>query len=496
MRVKEERNLIRERIYYAVGLELFSPLCVAGGMDLNTDSDVMRNGRGECLIPGTSVAGAFRQYLDPGREEGGIFGYSKGEEGQMSEVFFSDVYFDEPAEVSRRDGVRLTEERRVETGKKFDWEIIEPGITATLYISYVRRENSPKGGEDKLIQAFLALDGGEIRFGAKKTSGFGRMKIREIRRRAFINEKEADPCRDKACKEGEERIQSADASLYVPCSQNARDHAEARTLADEWLEFMENPRDRKHYVLWEDWRTKESKKSETCIVRIPLRLTGGISIRRYSTRSGEADYEHLTSRRRADQGAGSPVVSCAIVPGSSLRGAIRADARRILRELHCEDAEDCIGYWFGYTDARARSLITVEECVFEEEPGSPMCDLPITRNRISRFDASVLDGALYSEIAHFGGKICLEMRIQKKEGYRRILKLLWLVAQDIQMGYLPIGGETAIGRGIFEAAGKPEGFDEIEGERRQAADEDFREWLSKRKNETEGKGGDLDGDTN
>ena len=158
MEKKEGKNLIRERIYYAVRLELISPLCVSGGTDQNTDSDVMRNGRGECFIPGTSVAGAFRQYLDPERKKGGIFGYSKGEEGQMSEVIFSDVYFDEPAEVTRRDGVRLTEDRRVETGKKFDWEIIEPGITATLYISYVRRENSSKGGEDKLIQAFLALD--------------------------------------------------------------------------------------------------------------------------------------------------------------------------------------------------------------------------------------------------------------------------------------------------------------------------------------------------
>lgn len=495
MEKKEGKNLIRERIYYAVRLELISPLCVSGGTAQNTDLDVMRNGRGECFIPGTSVAGAFRQYLDPERKKGGIFGYSKGEEGQMSEVIFSDVYFDEPAEVTRRDGVRLTEDRRVETGKKFDWEIIEPGIAATLYISYVRRENSPKGGEDKLIQAFLALDGGEIRFGAKKTSGFGRMKIQEIKKRAFINEKEADPYGGKACREGEKPTQPTDAP-YAPSSQKDRDHAEVRSLADEWLEFMENPRDRKNYARWEGWRAKEREESKECIVRIPLRLTGGISIRRYSTRSGEADYEHLTSRRRANQADGSPVLSCAIVPGSSLRGAIRADARRILRELHCEDAEDCIGYWFGYTDARARSLITVEECVFEEEPGSPMCDLPITRNRISRFDASVLDGALYSEIAHFGGKICLEMRIQKKEGYRRILKLLWLVAQDIQMGYLPIGGETAIGRGIFEAAGKPEGFEEIEGERRQAADENFREWLSKRKNETEGKGGDLDGDTN
>ena len=173
MEKKEGKNLIRERIYYAVRLELISPLCVSGGTDQNTDSDVMRNGRGECFIPGTSVAGAFRQYLDPERKKGGIFGYSKGEEGQMSEVIFSDVYFDEPAEVTRRDGVRLTEDRRVETGKKFDWEIIEPGITG---ISGAGCGRDPLWGEEN--QRVWADENP----GDKKTRIYQRKRSRPLRR--------------------------------------------------------------------------------------------------------------------------------------------------------------------------------------------------------------------------------------------------------------------------------------------------------------------------
>lgn len=77
-----------------------------------------------------------------------------------------------------------------------------------------------------------------------------------------------------------------------------------------------------------------------------------------------------------------------------------------------------------------------------------------TRNRVNRFDASTVDGALYTENAYFGGKTVLHILIQKTENEREyypLIGLLSLVIREIEDGYLAVGGQTAVGRGIFEA---------------------------------------------
>ena len=56
-------NKILKRKYYALEIELISPLKVSNGQEIHSDSDVMRNGNGILFIPGSSLAGAFRDYL-------------------------------------------------------------------------------------------------------------------------------------------------------------------------------------------------------------------------------------------------------------------------------------------------------------------------------------------------------------------------------------------------------------------------------------------------
>ena len=81
--------------------------------------------------------------------------------------------------------------------------------------------------------------------------------------------------------------------------------------------------------------------------------------------------------------------------------------------------------------------------------------LPMTRNKVNRFDASTVDGALYSEIAYFGGKTELEIMVKKdtERNYQAFLGILDIIVKDILNGFLPVGGQTAVGRGIFETDG-------------------------------------------
>ena len=283
----EKNKKIELRKYYAVRIELSSPLSISNGQDHCTDSDVLRNGSGELFVPGTSLAGAFRDYLGTAKNEPGIMGYSEGEKGKMSSLYISDIYFDEgAAEVSIRDGIKLTEEKIADAKHKFDMEIIETGVQGTIFMNYILREGEESDGFEHTIQDILQdIQSGIIRLGANKNRGFGRLKILEIYQREF--------------RKGE---------------------------ADEWIKFLQGWKNIENYHIkgkkdysYDTWAKNKQKPQDKYIkIRVPLELAGGISIRRYSAQPAQADFEHITCN-------GKPVI-----PGTSWNGAIRADAREIL----------------------------------------------------------------------------------------------------------------------------------------------------------------------
>ena len=100
-----------------------------------------------------------------------------------------------------------------------------------------------------------------------------------------------------------------------------------------------------------------------------------------------------------------------------------------------------------------KSIVTVGESKITDTKDGKYVNMPIIRNRINRFDASTVNGALYSEIACFNGYTELELYIEKKEDWMALTALLCLIVKDIQNGYLAIGGQTAVGRGIFVGDG-------------------------------------------
>lgn len=397
---------IRKRTYYEIVIKTASPLNVGNSDSYETDADVLRNSKGEVFVPGTSLAGAFRNYHGVGKTEGGIYGFSKDEDGRMSSLFISDLYFNEKdLEVSVRDQVSLTDDKGVEN--KFDGEILERNAVGTIFLELVEREGDPDDWERWVENLICAMEDGEIRFGAKKTRGYGRFQIESVNSASFTKDNR-----------------------------------------DEWIQFLEAgkkmPQSSRNFKQWKSTITPPDKKFIK--VTVPLKLTGGISIRRYSTQPGKADYEQITSK-------GVPVI-----PGTSWNGAIRQDAYRILKELgvKTEFAEQYISRWFGNVktkddiDAR-QSMIVIGESILSSATAVPM-----TRNKINRFTAGTKDGALYTELSYFGGTTKLEYMVPKslKEDYKKILALMELVIMDISKGYVAIGGQAAVGRGVFEENGE------------------------------------------
>lgn len=398
---------IIKRKYYALAIRLDSPLNVSSGDHYYTDSDVIRNKSGELFVPGTSLAGAFRNRLNQKKTQEGIMGYSQGADGNMSSLFISDLYFGTDKnsfQTSVRDGVNLSDEKIVDN--KFDMEIIETGAEGILYFHYILRKEDNEQSFDQSINIILQeLQKGAIRIGSNKNRGFGRIHIEKIYQSEFTKDN-----------------------------------------VDDWLSFVPDHKNLVNYQTvktYEEWEKGQERVTSSYIkITVPLKLTGGISIRKYSTEPGKADFEQITCN-------GNPVI-----PGSSWMGAIRADAKSILDELgvHCKD--DYIDQWFGYINKEGtiekakQSTVVVAENVIEESHSQLM-----TRNRINRFDAGTKSGALYTEIAYFNGNTNLELMVKKDEEgkYYALIGLLQLIISDIQKGYVPVGGQTAVGRGIFEA---------------------------------------------
>ena len=419
----KKNSPIIKRIYYKIDVESLSPLAISNGDSDLTDSDIIRNASGDCFVPGTSLAGAFRNALMLDKKTDGIMGYSDGENGRMSSIYISDMDLakkDGKVITSVRDGIRLGDDHLVADKGKYDMEIIETGVTGSIYINCLIRQGSDERRYlDAIKNVIFKIHSGDIRLGANKNRGFGRFKVLDINISEFTKD----------------NLQQY--LEFKNCFKDAGVSYDKRLSYDEWSK--ENGQIESGYVWME----------------VPLKLTGGISIRRYSTEPGKADYSHMTCNDKP------------VIPGTSWNGAIRSGVLEILKELGTgtEYANHIIDEWFGSIKKKEeghQSNIIIGESIIEGAR-----KLTMTRNKINRFDASTVDGALYTEISYFGGITALNIGVKKdaKDDYLAIIAMLELVCQAIADGLIAVGGQTAVGRGIFASNGNIIYSEDVAGDR-------------------------------
>lgn len=405
------KAIIKRKVLY-VQVQLISPLSVSSGENEWTDSDILRDKEGNPFVTGSSLAGAMRAYLGKKKNEDSLMGYSGKDKnqddiGKMSSLFISDLTFDEDTVTGVRDGVALDKNKTAISESKFDIEIIEARAKAHFYMELTVREGDNEAEmNQELANIFTGINEGEIRIGSKKTRGFGEFKVLSVKNREYGKENYLD---------------------YALAYKENTWKAEENQL-DDWLKQA-------------DWN------AQMIHIEVPLRMRGGISIRQYAARKGEPDYIHLTDH-------GIPVI-----PGSSLAGAIRHRIQDILEELKQnqiklpKNISDIINIAFGYVngnEACASNIIIGES---EIKGASP---LTMVRTGVSRFESAVKSGALYKEKMYVDGELSLEIAVRKSqnlEDSRWVMGLLLLAIKDLQNGLLAVGGQTAIGRGIFMANG-------------------------------------------
>ena len=373
-----------------------TPFAIGSGKNDYTDTDVLLDDTGNPFIPGTTLAGVCRHYLeDCGYNTNNLFGYISyeakkynGEEvypRSESRIIFYESFLKNEFKKRVRDGVAI-EDGVSKDGAKYDYEIIEAGCRFDF-----RFEIDNCSDEDlKMVSALVnGFNNGIIRIGHKSNRGLGKFSVEALK--------------EKTITDINELIKfewSLVADDFVPTKE------EASVYNEYTYDFAV-----KAFVLIADNATLE-KKDGKLINAEALKNAKGM----------------------------------AVVPGSSWSGVIRSHFKRILEDIEYVNANQFLEKLFGNTNQASKIMFNetvIEDAVFINR----------TRNAIDRFTGGAGDKKLFTNQLAFGGKVKLNIYLKKNGLSDQELKLtenlIKLTVEDLKDGYLSIGGLGSVGGGVL-----------------------------------------------
>ena len=435
----ERSRGIKARIVVEGELVLLTPAHFGNGdgseatdMPLLTDSlDPTRP-----LLTGASLAGALRAYLrrvsnNEASLDTALFGGAHGDdEGEQSPLIVDDA-LGQAAGVELRDGVKLDPTTRTAAeGALFNIETWAAGTVFPLRLELILldREDQREIPMQALAAALTGLSNGSITLGARKRRGYGQARVEQWRIRRFNLAESVDDLLDWLQK-GNDKL---DGTAITVATQDGN----RKPLTDD--ELMT--------VLLRAFGSSAqpiSNQENVFTLSAEFALESSLLIRGSTGRDDLGpDMVHLHSRRNGKQEP-MPILS-----GTSLAGALRARATRILNTLNPNKTQQIIAEMFG-PEMKGKvtpkaSRVVVEEC----EIVNAVTDLVQNRIRIDRFTGGVVEGALFSEQPAFGKKdTCLTIRLRLLDPKDYEIGLLLLLLKDLWTGDLPLGGEISVGRG-------------------------------------------------
>lgn len=423
----ENNNVVAPKVnlskaIYKAKLKLKTPLFIGSGDGENSDSDVIRDGQGKPYIPATSFIGVVSSLLKKNNEE--IFGTEamfeerNGKEeytGKQSQIIVHNLTTPNKTLVTIRDGIAIQPETQVVIDKhKYDYEVVEPGIEFNLTIELLYFSERVKSFI-KTINTLLSNQ--ELSFGAKTNNGFGKLQLIESNLYQY----------DLSNQE------------HVWYWLKRETNSSLKTNLDE-VSILNLP-------------------NKTFTIQLKANLDSSFIIRNYRHNHELADSVHLTSN-------GKPIIS-----GSSLKGAIRNRALKIVNTL--EKNKSVIENLFGYDPEESKRKSKKEEPLTKGRIQVNEVSLSESginqelqqRIKIDRFTGGTIDGALFNSMPIFsknGNESNLNFEIKIYNPEKEEIGLLLLVLKDLWTGDLPIGGEKNVGRGRLKGVEAIITWDDIE----------------------------------
>lgn len=295
-----------------------TPIHVGGiGSDADSDLALALNGCGNYYIPGTSLAGALRgwmgQWLDDDAKVKELWGDHEHEQRGASFIVIedADIQLNAGQTIEIREGVGIDRHTGAAgagaDGFKYSRAILPKGITLPLTVTLDCQSQDEPTDVWRLLQA---LEHGDIRLGAAKTRGLGRVRLDQIAiHRQTLNN--ADGLFEALLNQGQ------------PQQWNDLKPTDYQSPAQLSIEMAWTPRD-----------------------PVMVKAEGdGIAI----------DMLPLVSQVGADVRF--------VIPGSSIKGVLRAHAERIVRTVHNSSTKepfleqvqlDLVNELFGSAEKRSR----------------------------------------------------------------------------------------------------------------------------------------------
>ncbi len=393
--MNEEKN--KFKLFYSFKIKCESPISVGNGDNINTEHDVILYSDNTPYVPASTLAGCLFS-----RSNKALSLYSIGSTEGFSPLFVSDGIFEE-AKLSKRDGNKLDYENKVSLDTAvFDYETVEKDSIFTFFVEYTAKKSSEVTKEEvqkDIINICSNINNGLYRLGFKQNRGLGKLKVVKLYEKYF------------------------DFSNFI---------------LDDYLNFLDKSTSKLVASVRDDItnQIKELEDSREKIIA-KLRPVSLINIRCASRLKEKADTISLTLNDK-----------CAVVPGSSLNGALRSYAYKLANKE---------GKQGLFRDENKCDVLDSTKYVIE--------DLYIKghlitkqRTRINRFTGGTDNQALFDEQVFMpdsliNGKDTVEFKITFLPGMNPIAKVyIKKAVEALCKGLVAVGGGTSIGYGIFEGS--------------------------------------------
>lgn len=368
------------------------------------------------FIQASSIAGVFRNYastyLDVNTDE--LFGNSsldkdKSTTEQQSRIRFTDGRFDmKTLKMELRPHVKIDRNTgsvssSKSSGQKFDMEYIGSGAEFTTMVYVYIDSMSNKSYESDVKEILGAMKEGIIQFGAKKSSGAG---------------------------------------IIVPTSVKCREFVMSnKTDREEWYEEEKIPDERYKEIIDELPEVTGKKNKYKVVVKGKTEgniLIKGLAVSEFG--EGAPDSENIRNSS-GDY----------IIPGSSVRGAIRSQMEKISSYVGKESLIEASYGKVGQNkeEGYAGNLVFADAVIGTKD----LNEVAEMRHRIhiDKFTGGVFQTGLFTEKNAFGD-IELEINIVNKNQPDATLGLLLLAVRDLASKVMTLGSGYATGKGFIDVS--------------------------------------------